>query len=140
MASRSDIRIQHVYPKSLLRYGEQLEFGWRAAGFSLDASLPAPQNVVVLEIHASAQEEIVSVPGGKVDIVLVHRPEEWILRYSEREREQQIGAARAIVLLGRSFVSEIQRFYPKLLVEAIPHGFFSFRVDSVFPVLGSVTT
>lgn len=117
-----------------------LESGWTSVGFCTYGE----PNVAVLEIHASAQEEMVHGPIQDVEsvVVLVHRPEEWLLRYSHDQRMEQIGPkAKAIVVLGQCFVGELQKAFPKLIVQSIPHGFFSFEVqETVLPVIGSVTT
>lgn len=137
-------RLRHVASASLERYAAHLDAGFRAVGVTLVTDGSA-SDATLRQIHAAGHEVLVApLPA---EVVVVHRPQEWILRYSEEQRAAQLGpSCRALVLLGRAFVPELQQRYPALRVVAIPHGFFSTGSPGNAsaswspPCVGSVTT
>lgn len=134
------MRLRHVAPVSLARYAQHLDAAFAAVGVSVVADADA----VLVEIHASAHETLVAPVRGAPLVVLVHRPQEWLLRYSHAQRAAQLGDARVLVVLGAAWVPQLRLHYPALRVEAIPHGFFSVGDGGAAIlepcVVGSVTT
>eukprot|EP00743_Colponemidia_sp_Colp-15_P010141 GILK01011138.1.p1 GENE.GILK01011138.1~~GILK01011138.1.p1 ORF type:complete len:439 (+),score=73.45 GILK01011138.1:26-1342(+) len=77
--------------------------------------------VVPLLLGASNPLSDVSSPT----IVIIHRPEEIVLRYGKAKVCDLLSTASAVVLLGNCSVPEYQQMLPRKLVTSIPHGFFA---------------
>ena len=158
------VSILNASPKSLERYTLQLQRGFDGAGRSLvsgqssvsgpgfaEAVYAAQSDISLVQVHGSESEEKEKMIldreyPGKV-IVLVHRPEEYLLRYGPTGIELLNRKADAIVLLGPTMVAEYKRLFPDKIVVCIPHGFFepgeldeSRLVPGTVSVIGSNTT
>jgi len=178
---KSALRVRHLSPESLKRYALQLERGFLEIGvasflqidpqspvkeaappsISLDTSVE--MTVTLAELHASSQEIPVD-PSlySENTVLLIHRPEEFLLRFSKEEKRKFLGIdsgnVKVIVLLGKAFIprllNAINDLFPGNMIRIvdIPHGFFSIGdIDSSFlrqpsrirnriAVVGSVTT
>lgn len=148
------MRVYHLCPASLDRYGKHLERGFNELNVfvSRNKEDAASCTVTLAQLHAADHEVPVCHYENFVGptIVLIHRPEEFLLRCpTPQQRDIYLRGARAIVLLGQCMVDTYMKLYPLLMVKSIPHGFFdtdSHLVDEEkdeedpIRVVGSVTT
>jgi phosphoglycolate phosphatase-like HAD superfamily hydrolase len=68
---------------------------------------------------------MIAMPTPGKLMVLVHRPEEMLLRYGEEKVKSVLTQAGAVVLMGKAWLPSYRKLLPGKLVVAIPHGFFS---------------
>lgn len=101
------------------------------------------QDFIILQVHGMQFENRLlesyntSNIKGKL-IVVIHRPEELILRISLEEDlaynsakdilAKKLEKASVIVLLGKCFIKEYKKFLPDTIVTSIPHGFKKTKV------------
>jgi len=183
--SREPIKLVHVSPKTLGGFAEKIQDGFeiiRERGLPIEARTiaagdetadefadrVAPQlkdaDIVLLEVHGAEQEvrimeTIVTKDSRGKLIVLVHRPEEMVLRIKKEESATTTAAkeiladrlfrADAIVVLGESAINRYIDIFPNIPVVAILHPYFDakdlpntpnrYNKDSVV-VVGSNTT
>lgn len=142
------MRVAHLWPPTLKRYAEALNEGWKG---DVIQSVDGDASITVAQVHGIEGETLViGGPSTAITVVLVHRPEEFLLRYGEEGAREMLRGARAIVLLGRAWKGTYERLGVAGIVQCIPHGFFHtgddiqlpphFRDASAPLVVGSVTT
>lgn len=158
-------RIGIIIPRSLERYGEILKQGFDKLDLDeIKAKVEMPEegedttsftarikaqnyDIHIVQLHGAHNEEPVAFNEfrGRRTIILVHRPEEVILRYQEEVLRQLFKKASKIVLLGEAMVREYKRRFCNQVV-SIPHGFFNIKPKAIetkdlsIGVVGSVTT
>eukprot|EP00475_Leptophrys_vorax_P009802 TRINITY_DN16495_c0_g1_i6.p1 TRINITY_DN16495_c0_g1~~TRINITY_DN16495_c0_g1_i6.p1 ORF type:complete len:434 (+),score=108.45 TRINITY_DN16495_c0_g1_i6:1355-2656(+) len=147
-------------PTSLERYALKLQEGFEKlkdiarcqtvikGSLEFKEALQTTCDASIIQIHGSENEDPITdcleFPG-RVRIVLVHRPEEFILRRSTEGLEFLYRVADVVVLLGKCMVNHYQRLLKPKRVVMIPHGFFDVgyqksKSDAELIVIGSVTT
>lgn len=165
MADRKVTRIGIITPRSLERYGEIFKEGFdELDSEEIKAKIEMPEegedatgfttriraqnyDVYIVQLHGAHNEEPVAFNKfrGRRTIILVHRPEEVILRYQKEVLRQLFKNASKIVLLGKAMVREYKRRFCNQVV-SIPHGFFNIKPKAIetkdlsIRVVGSVTT
>lgn len=163
-ASETPVSVLHISPDSLARFANKLDEGAKTSGLPLQMTtrMPAGADIAAfvsgqekaaadftfLEWHGAINEKPVTslnYPGRLV--VLVHRPEEILLRNTSEARDPLFQKADAIVFLGKASIETYQKLYPDKLIVAIPHGFYdSGALDETrlapdaIAAVGSITT
>jgi hypothetical protein len=157
-------------PLTLQRYGEQLLKGFKELHFEeysvirtivltlensnhyqsvIDQYNNEETLVTIVQIHGCETE----VPvfkynySGKL-IFIIHRPEEFLLRFPDESDREYLHRADAIVIFNPSMISTYENVFPNQVTIAIPHGFFgigkeidtSLLQENVPVVVGSYTT
>ena len=159
------ITVLNVLPKSVERYGNQLQKGFdslsglttartiisSSSNFTTDIAAINP-DIAIVQAHgaeaATDQEPIFQdIPySGKI-IVLVHRPEEFLLRYNDKGIDALRQKADVIALLEGSMLEDYKQLFPDKIIVVIRHGSFDkgyldesrLKKDAVV-CIGSITT
>ncbi|MCX5692720.1 MAG: hypothetical protein NTX47_03440 [Candidatus Omnitrophica bacterium] len=164
-AGIQSITVLDVLPKSVERYGNQLQKGFDSlSGLTTARTIISPSpdfitdikainpDITIVQAHGAEaaidQEPIFQdMPySGKI-IVLVHRPEEFLLRYKDKGIDALRQKADVIALLDESMLDDYKKLFPDKIIVVIRHGFFDkgyldgsrLKKDAVVCV-GSITT
>jgi hypothetical protein len=159
--SVDELKFVNFSPLTLERYALKLQEGFDAIGGHVQCqtvikgkpefneALKTVCDACIIQIHGSENEDPITdirLFPGHFRIVLVHRPEEYILRRGTAGLEFLNSVADVVVLLGKCMVNHYKRLLGrKETVVAIPHGFFDTGFEreerkSELLVVGSITT